>query len=43
MDAIVDAIVSAGRTNKVGDGKIIVYDLDRIVRIRTGEQNESAI
>ena len=43
VDAIVEAIVSAGRTGKVGDGKIVVYDLDRIVRIRTGEQNESAI
>ncbi len=42
-EAIVEAIVSAGRTGKVGDGKIVVYELDRIVRIRTGEENESAI
>ena len=43
VDAIVGAITSAGRTGKVGDGKIIVYELDRIVRIRTGEQDESAL
>ncbi|MEL7163449.1 MAG: P-II family nitrogen regulator [Bacteroidota bacterium] len=43
VSAIVDAITSAGKTGKVGDGKIIVYDLERIVRIRTGEENESAI
>ncbi len=43
VDAIIQAITSAGRTGSVGDGKIIVYDLERIVRIRTGELNESAI
>ena len=41
--AIVDAITTAGRTGKVGDGKIIVTDVDSIVRIRTGERDESAI
>ncbi len=40
---IVEAITSSGRTGKVGDGKIIVYDVERIVRIRTGERDESAI
>ncbi len=34
---------SYGRTGKVGDGKISVFDIERIVRIRTGEENESAI
>ncbi|MGB3547881.1 MAG: P-II family nitrogen regulator [Saprospiraceae bacterium] len=43
VDAIIQAITSAGRTGSVGDGKIIVYDLERIVRIRTGELNESAV
>ncbi len=43
VDPIIDAITSAGRTGKVGDGKISVYDVDRIVRIRTGEEDESAI
>jgi nitrogen regulatory protein PII len=43
VDAIITAITSAGRTGKVGDGKITVVDVDRIVRIRTGEEDESAI
>ena len=43
VDAIVGAIQSAGKTGKVGDGKIIVYDVEGIVRIRTGERDESAI
>ena len=43
VDSIITAITTAGKTGKVGDGKIIVYDLERIVRIRTGEENESAI
>ncbi len=43
LDAIISAITSAGRTGKVGDGKITVFDVDRVVRIRTGEEDESAI
>lgn len=43
LDAVIGAVTSAGRTGKVGDGKITVYDVERIVRIRTGEENESAI
>ena len=43
VDAIVNAIQAAGKTGKVGDGKIIVYDVEGIVRIRTGERDESAI
>lgn len=43
VDAIISVIASAGRTGKVGDGKISVFDIERIVRIRTGEENESAI
>lgn len=43
VDDIISVITSAGRTGKVGDGKISVFDVDRIVRIRTGEENESAI
>ena len=43
VDDIVNAIQSAGKTGKVGDGKIIVYDVEGIVRIRTGERDESAI
>lgn len=43
VEAIVEAISSSGRTGKVGDGKIIVYQLDGIERIRTGERDEAAI
>ena len=43
VDAIVNAIQAAGKTGNVGDGKIIVYDVEGIVRIRTGERDESAI
>ncbi len=43
VDRCVDAIVSAARTGKIGDGKIFVTSVERIVRIRTGEENESAI
>ncbi len=43
VDRCVDAIVGAARTGKIGDGKIFVTNVERIVRIRTGEQDESAI
>jgi nitrogen regulatory protein P-II 1 len=43
VDRCVEAIVSAARTGKIGDGKIFVTSVERIVRIRTGEENESAI
>jgi nitrogen regulatory protein P-II 1 len=39
----VDAIVKAARTGKIGDGKIFVTSIERVVRIRTGEQDETAI
>jgi nitrogen regulatory protein PII len=39
----VDAIVEAARTGEVGDGKIFVSPVGRVVRIRTGEENESAL
>lgn len=40
---IIDVICAAGRTGQVGDGKITVTDLERVVRIRTGEEGEHAI
>jgi len=43
VDAVVDAIVGAARTDKVGDGKIFVFDVERVVRIRTGEQDAEAL
>jgi nitrogen regulatory protein P-II 1 len=43
VDGCVDAIVKAARTGKIGDGKIFVTSIERVVRIRTGEQDETAI
>ena len=39
----VDAIVEAARTGEVGDGKIFVYPIADVVRIRTGDRNEKAL
>ena len=36
-------IQEKSKTGKIGDGKIFVYDLDQVVRIRTGEQGENAV
>ena len=43
VDNVVDAIVSAAATGKIGDGKIWVTDVERLVRIRTGEEGTDAI
>ena len=43
VDQVVDAIVKAAKTGKVGDGKIFVTSIDRVVRIRTGELDDSAL
>jgi nitrogen regulatory protein P-II 1 len=43
VDRCVDAIVTAARTGKIGDGKIFVTPVERVVRIRTGETDESAV
>ena len=43
VDRCVDAIVKAARTGKIGDGKIFVTAVDRVVRIRTGEEDEAAV
>ena len=43
VDQAVEAIVKAARTGKIGDGKIFVMPVEQVVRIRTGESNESAI
>lgn len=40
---VVDTIQEKSKTGKIGDGKIFVYDLEKVVRIRTGEMGESAI
>ena len=43
VDRCVDAIVLAARTGKIGDGKIFVTAVERVIRIRTGETDESAV
>lgn len=43
VDEIIDAVISAGRTGEVGDGKITVYDVQSAVRIRTAETGADAI
>ena len=43
VERCVDAIVAAARTGKIGDGKIFVTSVERVVRIRTGETDESAV
>ena len=43
VDAVIDAIVKAAHTGKIGDGKIFVYDLQQVVRIRTGETGKEAL
>ncbi len=42
-EKVVDAIVSAANTGRIGDGKIFVYSLDDTVRIRTGEHGKDAV
>ena len=43
LDTVVDAIVKAAHTGKIGDGKIFVSQIERVIRIRTGETDDSAI
>ena len=43
VDKVVEAIRSAANTGKIGDGKIFIYDLERAIRIRTGEIGSSAL
>ena len=42
-EAVIDAITKAANTNNIGDGKIFVFGLDQLVRIRTGDLNEDAL
>jgi nitrogen regulatory protein P-II 2 len=43
VDQVIEAVMKAAQTGKVGDGKIFVFDLVQVVRIRTGERDTSAI
>ncbi len=43
VDVCIEAVTKAARTGKIGDGKIFVSDMEKIVRIRTGEADKDAI
>ncbi len=43
VEACIEAITAAARTGKIGDGKIFVSSVEKVVRIRTGEQDHDAI
>jgi nitrogen regulatory protein P-II 2 len=43
VEKVIDAITQAANSNKIGDGKIFVLDLESVMRIRTGEKNEAAL
>ena len=43
LEQVIEAILKTARTGKVGDGKIFVTELQRVIRIRTGETDDSAL
>ncbi len=43
LERVVDTLVQSANTGKIGDGKIFVWQLEQVVRIRTGELNEDAL
>ena len=43
LDQVIEAIEKSAATGKIGDGKIFVTTVERVIRIRTGEENEEAI
>ena len=43
VDKAVNAIATAAKTGKIGDGKIFVSEIERVIRIRTGEEDEEAL
>jgi nitrogen regulatory protein PII len=43
VPSVVERIVTTARTGKIGDGKIFVYDIEDVVRIRTGERGKEAL
>lgn len=43
LDPVLNAIMESAKTGKVGDGKIFVYNIENVVRIRTGELDDDAI
>lgn len=43
VEMCIDTIMKTAQTGKIGDGKIFVYDVEQVIRIRTGEMDEAAI
>lgn len=43
VDQVIETITEGAKTGKIGDGKVFVYDLDQVVRIRTGDTGSSAL
>ncbi len=43
VEQAIEAILNSARTGKIGDGKIFVFDVNQVVRIRTGDTGESAV
>lgn len=43
VERCVEAIIKTAQTGRIGDGKIFVFDVERVIRIRTGEEDEDAI
>lgn len=43
VDQCVDTIIETAQTGKIGDGKIFITDVERVIRIRTGEEDEDAV
>mgnify|MGYP001026689571 CR=1 FL=1 len=43
VDGIVNAIVTKARTGEVGDGKVFIYPVESVIRVRTGEKGEEAL
>ena len=43
LEQVIEAIEKSANTGKIGDGKVFVFELEQVIRIRTGETNEAAI
>ena len=43
VERVIEAVEGAARTGKIGDGKVFVYNLEQVVRIRTGETGREAL
>ena len=43
VDQVIEAVIKSAKTGKVGDGKIFITDIERVIRIRTGETDDAAL